>query len=160
MKITKIRQTDAGIEIEHEQHTGKNGVNHITLNSKDEPKSSFAETMQKLKKVFQDICVMTPEYAADFVIRGVAFKYNPAGNKSVIISAMRPMEIGTPLNISAPSRMVDSKDEDAKTQLEDEYVLLLNAMEKEATDYVNGERSEKQDQMNLDDSENSESSEE
>jgi len=144
MKIVSVKQTNDGITIVYQQHVGTNGSRTITLSSEDEPRPEFSEAVQALRPFLRSICEFSTEYASEIIIVGVAFKTNSAGNKSAIIKAMRPMAVGTPLNISTPSRMMDTEEDDAPTMLSADAVIALEALEDEAVKYIKGDRMQQQ----------------
>lgn len=144
MRIVSVKQAGDGVTIVYQQHVGTNGSRTITLCSADEPRPEFGEALQALRPFLRSICEFSAEYAAGIVVRGVAYKLNSAGNKSAIIKAVRPMEVGSPLNIATPARMMDTEEEDAPTMLSAEAVIALEAVETEAVRYIKGDKMQQQ----------------
>jgi len=144
MQINKIKQTDEGIVISYDQHTGNEGIKSSKIVSPDEPRPEFSEAMRALLPDFREINEYPDNYGHDFIVRGVSFQYNNKGNRTVVISATRVMKVGPPKPDSTPKRSMDAEQGDAKTLLKPETLEALKALEAEALEYINGERQQQQ----------------
>lgn len=144
MQINKIKQSDDGVVISYDQHTGNEGIKSSTITSKDEPRPEFSEAMRALLPFYREICEHPDDYGNDFIMRAVSFQHNNKGNKSVVLSGTRVLKVGSPLNVSTPIRAMEAEDADAMTLLNPKALDALKTLEAEALEYINGERQQQQ----------------
>jgi len=144
MHINKIKQSDDGIVISYDQHTGNEGIKSTTIRSSDHPRPEFSEAMRDLLPHFIAITECGDDYGNSFIMRSVSFQHNQAGDKSMVMSATRVLKVGTPLNVSTPVRMMSAQDENAATLIDAEALKALQKLEDEAQEYINGTRQQQE----------------
>ena len=126
------------------QANTKNWDQH-TLSCKDEPRPELLERLQILANHVTEICEFGEWETKKLIVSGVSMSYDGDGNCYLVITAQKTLEYSkAPLIINTPARpeMPESENDDPAFCWSDELCTDIDALEKEAWGYIEGERAQ------------------
>lgn len=152
-RFRKIKISPKGVELVYE--TYKNSDVHATVfKSDDEPLESFREALQELKPFIRRILGLPKAYMETIHIRSIGIAYKGAEERMQLTvhgvkdlsDSFRPWNINTPL-MAGPDEDEDASD--LGPTLNDEEMIAVDNIIREAIQYLMGKRAPKPEQLKL-----------
>ena len=124
---------DHEVKIKYTQTTPDGRVETVTLESAEEPRGELIDALQALAPFVCELCEFPAEWGCDgLTVRGVTVNRSEA-SRGLTITALRALEhLMTPLVLNTPYT----------TEFGEPCGLALDALERRALAYVDGERSQ------------------
>lgn len=145
-RITKIKVKKGEYFFSWEifQASTKNWDKH-TLSCKDKPRPELLERLQTLANHVTEICEFGERETKKLIVSGVSLSYGDDGNCYLVITAQKALEYSkAPLIINTPARPAEPENDADSPEFcwSDELANDIDALEREAWKYIDGERAQ------------------
>jgi hypothetical protein len=150
-RFTKISWNEKKIALEWTTQTDTETHAH-ELQCADAPRPSFNDALQALRRDLLIICELDDEYGETMRIQSVSLTTNAkSGARGAVVTAMKGLEIANgPLALHTPHLLAERPSDDDDDRIDDRAGVMpkgmwarIEALEKEAEAYLNGQRAPK-----------------
>lgn len=147
MKITKTKYKDGKMYIEYKKKNSKGDYDEFTLSCIDAPRSEYEKLIEKLCPFVIELCELPQDYLSRITVKSVSFSFGGDSEIMgvVITAAMKLKNSNTPLNLNTPhkpSEHYSSAGGDDSLLLPEKCVEILEALQEECAQYIDGVRAQ------------------
>ena len=141
MNIQKVRLKRRAVEISYES----NGEQH-NITSRDMPLPSFVKSVENLTSLVLDVLHLPTDYQKGLKPTGITLTEKQETHLVTITATKELTDCNSPFNIATPLRFLSVPQEEGSYSppLTEKQVALVDAVIREAKDYVKGNRAQGQ----------------